>query len=205
MIKTYLTPAIMLFTLCSILFLQACTLSTIVDSIAGGTRKGPKTLNRVQFKFSPQASLSIANDAEYFDFMQNAEYQVGSFHGPLKGELNSYNVQCLGDDSSRFLITVTSMSFSESTNWECQIDENQYEDCFLLNDLWIGMSMTVKDRLNKEEKNFSFNVSESSSIVKRLIGKGLTERTFGMNYDTLSDRLIKKAAGKAAKYIRKNT
>lgn len=135
--------------------------------------------------------------------MRNASIEAEGFKGPLIDGLKSLNVQCIPSDSTRFLITITSLSFHERTKNECELDEFKNKQCFLLNDLSIYIKMTIQDRLNNKERKFSFNVAESSSIRKRIIGSELTERTYGMDYDKLRERLIAKTAGKAATYIRK--
>ena len=203
--KTNIRLVKKLFTFCSIFLLQGCSFTALVGDISNSTRKGPEKITNVQFVFSPTAVFDISKNAEYFNHLRNANIEAETFKEPLMDELKSLNIQCRPFDSTRFLITITSLSFNERTKNECELDEYQNKQCFLLNDLSIYLKMNIQDRLNNEERKFSFNVSESSTIKKRLIGSGLTERTFGMDYDKLRERLITKAAGKAAQHIRKKT
>jgi hypothetical protein len=58
------------------------------------------------------------------------------------------------------------------------------------------MNMTIEDHLTNEKKDFNFPASKSTSIKKRLFGKGLTKRTFGMSYSQLHNLMLTKSAGK---------
>lgn len=175
--------------------------------VAGGAinqiRQGPDNPTYIKLNYNPITKLSIAKDAEYFDELKGNNSKAMSYKTELISKLKSNNIHCSNTSSSRFSLSVKSMSFTETTSKRCENDDSGKEHCFLLNDLSVEMIVVVKDHLNNKEKTISSRVYESSKIKKRLIDNELRERTAGLNIETLTDRLLNKCSGMVSKYIRK--
>ena len=111
-------------------------------------------------------------------------------------------------DSNRFEIEITQIEFTEEVEYKCKTDTTDGKEyCFWLNDLDITIKMEVTDHSTSKSKSFTSNVTESTEISSRMMGKGYKETGDYLNHeDFITDMMNScfiKSAGKAAGHIRK--
>lgn len=192
---------ILFFVVCLFIFV-GCSPSMVIGSMINGMRTGLKTDRSVKLDYSPYTYHDASADAEFFNDLSD-NTAIG-YKSDFIADLESYKIHFDNSDSARFSIEVVKVSYRERTEEECKTNEEDEEFCFTLNRLSIKMEMKVTDHLNQTEKVIKTGVYESSRIRKVLIGKALTEISWGLNVDIMMGRLLKKSAGKAAKFIRKS-
>jgi len=188
------------------LLLTACSVNRFSSNNIAKIRFKPlQNTETVKLAYAPKAKISITGDAEYFN---NLDYNEGYKYEQLfVNKLADYNMVA-NFDRNRFEIEITEIEFTEEAEYKCKTDTtNGKEYCFWLNDLDITIKMEVVDHSTHKSKSFTSNVTESTEISSKMIGKGYMETGDYLNHEDFITAMMNscfiKCAGKAAGHIRK--
>lgn len=183
-----------------------CSMNRVGGSVMSGLRFKPlKNQTDIQLNYFPQTQVSVSDGAEYFQSLRTDEADF--YESALVHQLKELNMK-INNDSARFSIEITAVSYKEEATYECRTDtSNNREYCFWLNELNVSVSINLFDRLTNQSRSFSSSVMESTRIKSKLIGDGFKENDgfldSGNLTESLMESVLEKGAGRTAYYIRK--
>jgi uncharacterized protein (TIGR02145 family) len=195
-----------LFVFSFVFAFAGCTLNRVGSGIATSVRFSPlKQFTDVELIYTPQTMVNIAEHSEFFYNVNPSE--GAKYESDFIATLFENNIK-IGGDSSRFVVEVSQIIFTETVHQECRVDTATNENyCFWLNDVELTVNTTVYDRDSGKSQNFSSNVTESTRIKSRLIGKGYKESGYLIRNSsyipTLINSCFKKSSGKVSRFIKK--